>query len=106
MFPGLGQSGSGSYDDGSTTTTTTEATVVPKKKDCVTPEGEVIPDGEVVKTEDPCEHCYCMSGDIICMIDPCMGSDSIDGETDNCVALPPKEGECCPKEYKCSKCKC
>ena len=78
----------------------TDAPLVPGSNGCYQ-DGKYIADGETIDTEDPCEHCYCMGGDMICAIDPCMGP--LEGETDNCVALPPPEGECCTKEYVCSK---
>ena len=59
-------------------------------------------DGASIKSEDPCEHCYCMKGDIVCAVEPCMGG-SMEGESDSCVAMPPPEGSCCPTEYKCGK---
>ena len=58
-------------------------------------------DGSSMETDNPCEHCYCMKGDIVCAVEPCMGS--MEGDTDSCIAQPPPEGECCPKEYKCGK---
>ena len=58
-------------------------------------------DGASIESEDPCEHCYCMKGDLVCAVEPCMGN--MEGESDSCVPLPPPAGECCPKEYKCGK---
>ena len=63
--------------------------------------GTFYDDGASIESQDPCEHCYCMKGDIVCAVEPCMGS--MEGDTDSCVAQPPPEGECCPKEYKCGK---
>lgn len=81
-------------------TTTTEAAV--PKGSCQA-NGVLYADGASIESEDPCEHCYCMKGDIVCAVEPCMGS--MEGESDSCVAMPPPPGECCPKEYKCGKLK-
>lgn len=78
----------------------TETTALPAKNGCYQ-NGNFIEEGTNIETTDPCEHCYCMGGDIICAIDPCMGG-PLEGETDNCIALPPPEGECCTKEYICT----
>ncbi|XP_059091047.1 serine-rich adhesin for platelets-like [Tigriopus californicus] len=78
----------------------TETTALPAKNGCYQ-NGKFIEEGTNIETQDPCEHCYCMGGDIICAIDPCMGG-PLEGETDNCIALPPPEGECCTKEYVCT----
>lgn len=63
--------------------------------------GQFYSDGASIESEDPCEHCYCMKGDIVCAVEPCLGA--MDGESDSCVALPPPEGSCCPTEYKCGE---
>ena len=42
-----------------------------------------------------------MKGDIVCAVEPCMGT--MEGESDSCVALPPPEGSCCPTEYRCGR---
>ena len=63
--------------------------------------GQFYANGADIVTEDPCEHCYCLNGDVVCAIQECMGP--LEGKTDNCQALPPPPGQCCPAEYKCSK---
>jgi len=63
--------------------------------------GEYYANGADIVTENPCEHCYCLNGDVVCAIQECMGP--LEGKTDNCEALPPPAGQCCPVEYKCSK---
>ena len=63
--------------------------------------GAYYANGADIVTEDPCEHCYCLNGDVVCAIQECMGP--LEGKTDNCEALPPPPGQCCPAEYKCSK---
>jgi hypothetical protein len=63
--------------------------------------GEYYANGADIVTENPCEHCYCLNGDVVCAIQECMGP--LEGKTDNCEALPPPPGQCCPVEYKCSK---
>lgn len=64
--------------------------------------GNYFADGASIDSEDPCEHCYCMKGDIVCAVEPCMGGMDA-GADSNCVAQPPPEGSCCPTEYKCGK---
>ena len=63
--------------------------------------GAYYANGADIVTEDACEHCYCLNGDVVCAIQECMGP--LEGKTDNCEALPPPPGQCCPAEYKCSK---
>ena len=63
--------------------------------------GDFFANGADIVTEDPCEHCYCLNGDVVCAIQECMGP--LEGKTDNCEALPPPPGQCCPAEYKCSE---
>jgi hypothetical protein len=63
--------------------------------------GEYYANGADIVTANPCEHCYCLNGDVVCAIQECMGP--LEGKTDNCEALPPPPGQCCPVEYKCSK---
>lgn len=64
--------------------------------------GSYYANGADIVTEDPCEHCYCLNGDVVCAIQECMGP--LEGRTDNCEALAPPPGQCCPAEYKCSEC--
>merc|ERR1719422_2271632 len=71
----------------------------PAQKGC-TNNGQVYENGADIVTEDPCEHCYCLNGDMVCAIQECMGP--LEGKTDNCEALPPPPGQCCPAEYKCN----
>lgn len=56
-------------------------------------------DGELVTTDQPCEHCYCMRGDIVCAVQEC--GTPLDMEGKNCTARPPRDGECCPDVYDC-----
>lgn len=58
-------------------------------------------DGSSVDTEDPCEHCYCMKGDIVCAVQECKTPFEKDGH--NCTAMPPAPGKCCPDSYHCGK---
>ena len=60
-------------------------------------------EGDLIETEDPCEHCYCMQGKTVCAVEACMGEGSMDGQADHCVPQAPAPGECCPSEYKCGK---
>ena len=66
-----------------------------------TTKGDFYANGADIPTEDPCEHCYCLNGDMMCSITECMGP--LDGETDSCSPQAPPPGECCPQEYNCSK---
>ena len=88
----------GLFDITRLTTSTTPKT--PHATTCYQ-NGTYYDDGASIDSKDPCEHCYCMKGDIVCAVEPCMGS--MEGDTDSCIAQPPPEGECCPKEYKCGK---
>lgn len=56
-------------------------------------------DGELINTDQPCEHCYCMRGDIVCAVQECGRPLEMHGK--NCTARLPKEGECCPQVYEC-----
>jgi hypothetical protein len=53
-------------------------------------EGEAIPSGK------PCEHCYCMKGEMICAMQKC------DSPMAGCVPVI-KEGQCCPERFECRK---
>lgn len=56
-------------------------------------------DGELIETDQACEHCYCMRGDIVCAVQECGRPIEMHGT--NCIARLPKEGECCPQIYEC-----
>nr|KAF7438700.1 hypothetical protein H0235_001091 [Vespula pensylvanica] len=62
-------------------------------------EGKFYEDGELIYSTQPCQHCYCFRGDIACAIQDCGTPMKTHGE--NCTALPPPEGECCPTTYQC-----
>lgn len=57
-------------------------------------------DGELIDTDQPCEHCYCMRGDIVCAVQECGKPLEMHGK--NCTARLPKKGECCPQVYECA----
>ena len=76
-------------------------TVIPPVQKGCTNKDQWYANGADIVTEDPCEHCYCLNGDMVCAIQECMGP--LEGRTDNCEALAPPPGQCCPAEYKCSK---
>ena len=80
--------------------TAVEVTAPPAQRGC-TRNGDWFANGADIVTADPCEHCYCLNGDVVCAVQECMGP--LEGGTDNCVALPAPPGQCCPAEYKCSK---
>ena len=85
-------------DDISAALTTTQAPVA--QPGCYM-NGNYYANGADIVTEDPCEHCYCLNGDVVCAIQECMGP--LEGKTDNCEALAPPPGQCCPAEYKCGE---
>lgn len=75
----------------------TTTTLAPGAVDCVY-NNEIYADGALVKKDIPCEHCYCMKGDIVCAVQEC-GPTPLDKV--NCTALPTSEGQCCPDTYDC-----
>ena len=87
----------------STESPTTPVVAKPSKGGCFQ-KGNYYADGASIESEDPCEHCYCMKGDIVCAVEPCM--DGMEGDSESCKPQPPNPGECCPKEYKCGKLFC
>ncbi|XP_049858387.1 mucin-17 isoform X3 [Schistocerca gregaria] len=60
---------------------------------------ETYADGALIETEEPCQHCYCMRGDIVCAVQEC--GTPLEREAGNCTALPPQPGQCCPQQYQC-----
>ncbi|KAK6638337.1 hypothetical protein RUM44_008766 [Polyplax serrata] len=60
---------------------------------------EIFADGSRIGTEDPCEHCYCLKGKIACAVQECGAP--LEKEGQNCTALPPAPGKCCPDSYQC-----
>ncbi|GBP31737.1 hypothetical protein EVAR_4973_1 [Eumeta japonica] len=60
---------------------------------------EIFSDGALIKTEKACEHCYCMKGDIVCVVQEC--GTPMENEGKNCTSVPPREGQCCPDTYIC-----
>ena len=64
--------------------------------------GDIYADGASIQTEDPCEHCYCMKGDLVCAVTECKSS--LDEDSEGCVPRPPLPGQCCPESYVCRKC--
>lgn len=81
-----------------TTTATEEPTTMPAKRDCIE-DDQLYPDGALIKTEKPCQHCYCMKGDIVCVVQEC--GTPMENEGKNCTSLLPREGQCCPDTYIC-----
>ncbi|CAK1581886.1 unnamed protein product [Parnassius mnemosyne] len=79
-------------------TTTTLAPVTQASQDCVHYD-QIYADGALLKTEKPCEHCYCMKGDIVCVVQEC--GTPMENEGKNCTSLPPRHGQCCPDTYIC-----
>ncbi|XP_070165409.1 titin homolog isoform X2 [Polyergus mexicanus] len=62
-------------------------------------EDKVYEDGDLIYSNQPCEHCYCFRGEIACAVQNCGTPMQEHGK--NCTALPPPEGECCPTTYDC-----
>ncbi|XP_045781835.1 uncharacterized protein LOC123878589 isoform X3 [Maniola jurtina] len=79
-------------------TTTTMAPVTQMSQDCVH-DDQIFSDGALIKTEKACEHCYCMKGDIVCVVQEC--GTPMENEGKNCTSLPPRHGQCCPDTYIC-----
>ncbi|XP_068630120.1 fap1 adhesin [Battus philenor] len=79
-------------------TTTTLTPVTQVSQDCVH-DDQVFADGALIKTEKACEHCYCMKGDIVCVVQEC--GTPMENEGKNCTSLPPRHGQCCPDTYIC-----
>ncbi|CAH2990684.1 unnamed protein product [Chilo suppressalis] len=79
-------------------TTTTLSPVTQMSQDCVH-EDKIVPDGALIKTDKACEHCYCMKGDIVCVVQEC--GTPMENEGKNCTSQPPREGQCCPDTYIC-----
>lgn len=77
------------------TTTLSPATT---SSECVH-NGSVIADGALVDTGVACDHCYCMRGDIVCVVMEC--GTAMENEGKNCTAVPPAPGKCCPDNYIC-----
>ncbi|CAH0381827.1 unnamed protein product [Bemisia tabaci] len=59
---------------------------------------DVFADGESIATDKPCEHCYCMRGDIVCAVQDC--GEPLRGK--DCTPLPVPPGQCCPASYTCA----
>lgn len=76
-------------------------TLPPGHSGCVH-KGEFYADGASIPSDDPCEHCYCMMGDIVCAIQECQSP--LDEMQENCIPRPPQPGKCCPEAYDCRKC--
>ncbi|CAD7077561.1 unnamed protein product [Hermetia illucens] len=98
-------SGGPYLEDSHTTVRPTEGfilTTLPSIKDsssCVYND-ETFADGALIPDTKPCEHCYCMKGDIVCAVQECaIPIEHPNGK--NCTYLPPPAGECCPQSYIC-----
>lgn len=50
-----------------------------------------------MNSEKPCEHCYCMRGDIVCAVQDC--GEPLRGK--DCSPETPPAGQCCPTSYQC-----
>ena len=99
-------------DDTFVTTTSTTAkvnattgldttTMIPGSIATCLHQGKLYFDGANIETEDPCEHCYCMKGDIVCGVHECKSP--LDEKEEGCIPRPPLPGQCCPQGYDCRK---
>ncbi|XP_050667149.1 uncharacterized protein LOC126966911 isoform X2 [Leptidea sinapis] len=79
-------------------TTTTMMPVTQTTQNCVH-DDQIFADGALIKTEKACEHCYCMKGDIVCVVQEC--GTPMENEGKNCTSIPPRHGQCCPDTYIC-----
>ncbi|CAH1403904.1 unnamed protein product [Nezara viridula] len=88
------------YDDVATTPKPTIGLVTTPggPSDCLH-NGRIYHDGAMVMKDEkaPCEHCYCMRGDIVCAVQEC--GTPLEGT--NCTPMEPKPGQCCPN-YECT----
>lgn len=93
------------YDKESTSTVRLESTGGLIKSTTASPQGECVyknemfSDGELIKTEKPCEHCYCMRGDIVCAVQDC--GEPLRGK--DCIPTTPPPNKCCPSSYACGR---
>ncbi|KAF9802437.1 hypothetical protein SFRURICE_009119 [Spodoptera frugiperda] len=79
-------------------TTTTISPVTQMTQDCVH-DGQIFSDGALIKTDKACQHCYCMKGDMVCVVQEC--GDPMENEGKNCKSLKTHEDQCCPDTYIC-----
>ena len=75
-----------------------ESTTTVDPNDCVFLQ-KTYKDKEQIPSDDPCQLCFCTSGELVCAVKEC----PIPSGKENCVALQAPEGECCPTEYECGK---
>lgn len=59
--------------------------------------GDLYADGARIPGATPCEHCYCMRGDVVCAVQEC--GPALTG----CTPLPTRAGACCPDAYQCGE---
>lgn len=66
--------------------------------------GDTYRDGESIAmvADKPCQHCYCMRGDIVCAVQEC--GEPLRGK--DCTPEIPPHGQCCPTSYQCGMFKC
>ena len=54
-------------------------------------------EGDLIPSEDNCEKCYCMKGEVLCVKELCPLLD------ERCVPLEIMNGSCCPAKYECGE---
>ena len=88
--------GSSTFVPLETSSTTTNPAI--ESTDCIYVE-KTYKDKEQIPSDDPCNLCFCTSGEVVCAIKEC----PVPVGKENCVALPAPIGECCPVEYRCGE---
>ena len=75
-----------------------ETTITADPTDCVFLQ-KTYKDKEQIPSDDPCQLCFCTSGELVCAVKEC----PIPAGMENCIPRQAPEGECCPLEYECGK---
>ena len=88
----------GDEEDSSSTTLKPESSSSVSVDSCIV-DGIEYKNFDKMPSSDPCELCFCQFGAPICAIEECPKPQN----HENCTALPPPEGKCCPEEYSCRK---
>nr|XP_042908427.1 flocculation protein FLO11-like [Parasteatoda tepidariorum] len=64
---------------------------------CTLDDGRFVADGEALNSSNPCEHCYCMKNEMLCVIQECQAP------SQHCIPFPTKPDQCCPEQYDCNE---
>ena len=60
--------------------------------------GHQYDEGALIESDEACEHCYCMKGNLVCAVRNCGAPLENHG---NCRAVPNSKNQCCPETYEC-----